>query len=103
MKVRNEQKLILLRFLLLGFWYFVVKSMAPTSCLEGIRSNDWGCLGVAGYNLQPRHLSSRPAPNFQPTATQETGRPRWESALEIVGDLRFLQKNWIPFIRDSTS
>jgi len=28
-----------------------------------------------GYNLQPRHLSSLPAPNFQPTATQEPGGP----------------------------
>jgi len=29
------------------------------------------------YSLQPGHLPSLPAPNFQPTATQETGRPIW--------------------------
>jgi len=28
-------------------------------------------------SLQPGHLSSLPAPNFKPTATQETGRPLW--------------------------
>ena len=26
---------------------------------------------AAGYSLQPGHYSSLPAPNFQPTATQE--------------------------------
>jgi len=30
---------------------------------------------VDGYNLQPGHLSSLPAPNFQPTATQEPDGP----------------------------
>ena len=29
----------------------------------------------ADYSLQPGHLSSLPAPNFQPTATQEPDRP----------------------------
>ena len=30
---------------------------------------------AAGYSLQPGHLSSLPAPNFQPTATQEPDGP----------------------------
>ena len=34
------------------------------------------CLGCR-LSLQPTHLSSLPAPNFQPTSTQETGLPMW--------------------------
>ena len=34
-----------------------------------------GLLLVAGYNLHPGHLSSLPAPNFQPTASQEPDGP----------------------------
>ena len=34
-----------------------------------------GLLLVAGYSLQPGHLSCLPAPNFQPPATQESDGP----------------------------
>ena len=34
-----------------------------------------GFLLVARYSLQPGHLSSLPAPTFQPTATQEPDGP----------------------------
>jgi hypothetical protein len=43
-----------------------------------ITTLDLGCcrlevssVRAAGYSLQPGHYSSLPAPNFQPTATQE--------------------------------
>jgi len=32
---------------------------------------DWSSVRAAGYSLQPGHLSSLPAPNFQPRANQE--------------------------------
>jgi len=35
----------------------------------------WISVRAAGYSLQPGHLSSLPAPNFQPTATQEPDGP----------------------------
>jgi hypothetical protein len=35
----------------------------------------WINVRVACYSLQPEHLSSLPAPNFQPTATQEPDGP----------------------------
>jgi len=31
----------------------------------------WISVRAAGYSLQPGHLFSLPAPNFQPTETQE--------------------------------
>ena len=31
----------------------------------------WSSVRAAGYGLQPGHYSSLPAPNFEPTATQE--------------------------------
>jgi len=41
------------------------------------------------YSLQPGHLSSLPAPNFQPTATQERhgqcGNQRYSRELLMMG------------------
>ena len=43
------------------------------------------------YNLQPGHYSSLPAPNFQPTATQERdnqyGNLRYTRELLMIGIL----------------
>ena len=41
------------------------------SGLQAIVQAGWISVRAASYSLQPGHLSSLPAPNFQPTATQE--------------------------------
>ena len=61
------------------FWALLRPSSGAEDCSADyhIGRPVLGLLLVVGYSLHPGHLSSLPAPKFQPTATQTRGRPMW--------------------------
>jgi len=63
--------------------------LITTYAVRFLISGFWISVRAAVYNLQPGHLSSLPAPNFQPTATQESdgicGNQHYSRELLMMG------------------